>query len=224
MTAHLDIELSAYLDEELDAVGRAHVEAHLATCAMCRQALDDLRRLVRRAGTLDDRAPDRDLWPAIAERITSESTADVIPLAPRRRRISFSVPQLAAAAVALMAMSAGFAALVMPRGPTPATTAAPAETGVRAVGVTLPGQDALASYDTAIADLQHALDVRRGALDTATVRVIEQSLQAIDQAIAQARAALTRDPANPYLNDHLQRSLGRKLELLRQVASLSVES
>ncbi len=223
MTAHLDLELSAYLDEELDAAERTRVEAHLAGCEACRAALEDIRRLVRRAGTLDDRAPERDLWPAIASRITSASTADVIPLAPRRHRVSFSLPQLAAAALALMAVSSGLAVVAVRGGPAPATTAAPAEAGVRPVAM-LPEQAGLASYDTAIADLQHALDVRRDELDTATVRVIEQSLQAIDGAIVQARAALARDPDNPYLNGHLTRSLGRKLEFLRQVATLTVES
>jgi len=46
----------------------------------------------------------------------------------------------------------------------------------------------------------------------------------IDQAIGQARAALARDPNNTYLNGHLQRSLDRKLDLLRQAATLPVES
>jgi anti-sigma factor RsiW len=36
--------LSAYLDGELDAARRRMVEAHLATCAICRETLDTLRR------------------------------------------------------------------------------------------------------------------------------------------------------------------------------------
>lgn len=225
MTAHLDLELSAYLDEELDAAERARAQAHLAGCAECRATLEGLRRLVRRAGSLDDRPPERDLWPQIASRIGDASTADVIPLEPRRRRITFSVPQLAAAVLALMAVSTGIATVAVRGGlGAPATQAAPAEVGVRAVGAAVPGPTGLASYDAAIADLQRTLDTRRGQLDTATVRVLEQSLQVIDGAIAQARAALARDPNNPYLNGHLQRSLDRKLEFLRQVATIPVES
>jgi len=224
MTAHLDYELSAYLDGELEAADRLRVEAHLAGCGDCRQVLDDLRQMVRRAGTLDDRPPERDLWPGIEASIASSSTADVVPLASRRRRIAFSVPQLAAAALALMALSTGIAAMAM-RGTTitPAI-GGPAETGIRAQGVSLPAPAGLASYDAAIADLQQAVAARRGELDTATVRVIEQNLRVIDQAIAQARAALARDPNSTYLNGYLQRSLDRKLEFLRQVATLPVES
>ena len=225
MTAHLDYELSAYLDGELEAAERVRVEAHLEGCAECRAVLDDLRRLVRRERALDDRPPGRDLWPGIEARIASASTADVVPLESRRRRISFSVPQLAAAALALMTLSSGIAATAVRGGfgPRPAVSV-PSETGVRAVGVSLPGQAGLDSYDAAISDLQQVLETRRPQLDTATVRVLEQSLQVIDQAIGEARAALARDPNNTYLNGHLQRSLDRKLDLLRQAATLPVES
>jgi anti-sigma factor RsiW len=225
MTAHLDYELSAYLDGEIDEAERRRVEAHLADCADCRALLDDLRQMVRRSRALDDRPPSHDLWPGIEARIASASTADVIPLATRRRRVSFSVPQLAAAAVALMALSTGITATALrgARGTTPPGSA-PAETAVRAASTNVPGPAGLESYDAAIGELQQALDARRDQLDTTTVRVLEQSLDVIDRAIAQARSALARDPDNTYLNGHLQRSLDRKLELLRQVATLPVES
>ena len=60
----------------------------------------------------------------------------------------------------------------------------------------------------------------RGQLDTSTVRVIEQNLAAIDQAIAQAQRALQADPANLYLNTHLAETMRRKLDLLRHAATL----
>jgi len=220
MSEHLDVELSAYLDEELDAAARGRVEAHLAACAECRATLEDLQHLVRRAHTLDDRPPARDLWTGIASRIASPDTSDVVPLEPRRRRFAFTMPQLAAAAVALMVMSTGATALLTRHSP----GAAPSDTAVAVRPAALPAQGMVASYDAAIRDLQQALDARRSQLDTGTVRVIEQSLAVIDMAIAQARSALARDPNNPYLNSHLQRAFDRKLDLLRQVAALPVAS
>ena len=220
MSEHLDVELSAYLDDELDAAARGRIEAHLARCAECRATLEDLQQLVRRAHTLDDRPPGRDLWTGIASRIASADTADVVPLAPRRRRFAFTMPQLAAAAVALMVMSTGATALLTRRGP----AAAPSDSAVAVRAAALPAQGMVASYDAAIRDLQQTLDARRSQLDTGTVRVIEQSLAVIDLAIAQARSALARDPNNPYLNSHLQRAFDRKLDLLRQVATLPVAS
>jgi anti-sigma factor RsiW len=221
MTQHLDLELSAYLDGDLDQAARAAVEQHLAECAACRETLEGLRRVVRRAGSLDDRPPTADLWAGIAERIGEPSVADVVPLASRRRRFAFSVPQLAAAAVALMLVSSGVTAALLLR-PPDAQVASDTATVVQAVAY--PGEDAVRSYDAAIADLQALLAARRAHLDTATARVVEQSLAVIDEAIRQARAALAKDPDNLYLNDHLQRSLDRKLELLRRVALAPVAS
>jgi anti-sigma factor RsiW len=223
MTQHLDNELSAYLDGELAGAERQRVDAHLALCPECRRTLEDLRRLVHRASTLDDRPPERDLWPGIADRIGAQRAPGAVPLAPRRRRILVSVPQLAAAAVALMVVSAG-ATVLLTRGAERRVASGPAA-GFDTVGaVAFPGQQAVESYDAAIRDLQQTLAQRRPRLDTATARVIEQSLAIIDRAIAQARGAVARDPNNLYLNGHLQRALDRKLDLLRQVAMLPLVS
>jgi hypothetical protein len=75
-------------------------------------------------------------------------------------------------------------------------------------------------YDAAIDDLEGILAARRADLDSSTVRAVEASLRVIDRAIAQARAALLRDPNNPYLNGHLRSTLDRKLDLLRRAAML----
>jgi hypothetical protein len=71
-----------------------------------------------------------------------------------------------------------------------------------------------------VADLERILQDGRGRLDSTTVRVLEQNLAVIDAAIAQARRAVAADSANLYLNSHLAETMRRKLELLRQAASL----
>src|SRR5471030_13424 len=221
MTDHLNEQLSAYLDGDLPEGERGYVESHLAACELCRADLDGLRRVVRRAASLDDRPPERDLWAGIARSIATPSTSDVVPLASRRRRVSFTVPQLAAAALTLMALSNGVAAAFLhPSGTRAANDSAvqnPAVTTVRTVASPgTPADQIASSYASAIGELQQSLDSRRGRLDTATVRVVEQSLKIIDQAIGQARKALAKDPDNQYLNSHLQRAYDRKLDLLRQ--------
>jgi len=224
MSEHLNQLLSSYVDEDVSAVERMRIEAHLAQCEQCRADVEGLRRVVRRAATLDDRPPQRDLWAGIAERIGSPDTSDVVPFAPRRRRFAFTVPQLAAAAAVLVALSAGGAGLLMRSG-ADSTTASATDRGGNAVLVNAtPEAQISAGYDAPIRELQQTLQQRRGQLDTATVRVIEQSLSVIDAAIRQARAALAKDPNNTYLNGHLQRALDRKLDLLRQAATLPVVS
>jgi len=218
--------LSEYLDGELDAGERVSLESHLQSCTECAAIVGDLRRIVRRARTLKHPGPSRDLWPGIASRIgaTVGEPDDIVELTSRRRiarRWSFSLPQLAAAAIALMTVSGGTVWLLRSGAPQPviapvASVPTPSPTVVNAG--TRPS--ATQSYAAAVADLERVLASGRGQLDSTTVRVIEQNLQAIDRAIAQAQRALEADPANLYLNTHLAQTMRRKLDLLRQAAAL----
>lgn len=217
MDEHLGERLSAYVDGDLAGEALAAAEAHVTACAECRAAVQDLRRVVGLARALDDRPPTADLWPGIAARIGA-ARADVLPFIARRRRIAFSIPQLAAAGIALALLSAGGAVTAMrlaAPAPGPVAAALPDATALsRHVA------DAAAPYDVAIRDLEAVLAAERGDLDTATVRALETSLRVIDAAIAQARAALARDPNDVYLNGHLRSTLDRKLDLLRRAAML----
>src|SRR6266566_487784 len=75
--------------------------------------------------------------------------------------------------------------------------------------------------DAAVAELEQALSRNEGQLDTATVRVLHQSLAVIDRAIAQAQRALKRDPGSNYLNLHLANTMRQKIELLRRANALA---
>jgi hypothetical protein len=216
--------LSEYIDETLPHGERVELEAHLARCAACAATLDDLRRVVARARALDDRPPATDLWPGIAAAIGVSSGAHrVVDLAQRRerRRVSFTVPQLVAASIALALLS-GSAGWLLVRGRTagPSTVAAdtPAPTPVMTAAATY---DINPRYAAAVAELERALDRRRGRLDTATVRVIEKNLGIIDRAIRNAQSALAADPGNTYLNLHLAEQMRRKVDLLRRANALA---
>jgi anti-sigma factor RsiW len=209
--------LSDYLDGELPAGERAALEEHLKTCPDCPAILADLRRVVARAAVMDVHTPSRDLWPGIAGRIGAASTG------ARRaaRRWSFSLPQLAAAAIALMTMSGGAVWLARSSGSAPLTTPIATETApVTTPAAIHASRSAAQSYAAAVADLERVLAGGRGQLDSTTVRVIEENLAVIDRAIAQAQRALNADPANLYLNTHLAETMRRKLDLLRQAATL----
>jgi len=231
-------KLSDYLDDELETAERAAVDAHLRTCADCSAVLNDLRRVIAlaQAAAVDVRPPQADLWTGVAGRI------DRIR---QPRRISLTVTQLAAAAVLVAAVSGGLAWQFAPpfggqglRSETSAPDVARAFPGspdrgtrdggkpaeavagtdrVAIVGVSLADDQ----YDAAVADLERALNQGRGKLDKATIAVVEQNLQTIDQAIAQAREALASDPANSYLSGHLMETRRRKLDLLRRATALT---
>ncbi len=80
--------------------------------------------------------------------------------------------------------------------------------------------DPRATYDAEITTLRSALNARRSQLDPATVSTIEQNLRIIDNAIAQARSALVKDPRSRFLGSQLDHSLARETEFLRTAALL----
>jgi len=213
--------LSEYLDDELPPGERAALEAHLQGCANCRTTLAQLERVIARARALDDRAPALDLWPTVAQRIGLGRGA-VAPRPRAPRRIVFTVPQLAAAAVALaLCSSAGAWLLLGRRAPGPVATAAGSAPGPNPALVSAATYPTDQRYAAQVADLERALARGRGLLDTGTVRVIEKNLAIIDRAIRDAQSALAADPGNSYLNLHLAQEKRRKLELLRQAAVLA---
>jgi len=108
--------VSDYLDGELPAEECGDVEAHLRECAHCSDVLNELKRVVALAGSIEPRPPQADIWAGIAERIDAARQRSVQPVGrvnvttfPHRmpRRIAFTLPQLAAAALVVAAVSGG---------------------------------------------------------------------------------------------------------------------
>jgi anti-sigma factor RsiW len=254
-------KLSDFLDGELTPDDARAVEAHLRGCAECAAVLEDLKRVVARAreAAAVSRPPQADLWAGIAARIddgrsakavaerSSSDRAAVTPFtdrsaqafAIRTRRIAFTLPELAAAAAIVAAVSGGVVWQIVDRAarnaptsvdarrapdPAAATDTARADDASSATERIVPVVMADAQYDAAVSDLEGALKQGRGRLDAATIAIVEHNLQIIDQAIDQAREALAADPANTYLSGHLVEARRRKLDLLRRAAALTSES
>jgi hypothetical protein len=248
---HWTDQLSEYLDGTLAEDDRRSAEAHLAACAECAQTLDELRLVVDKARVLESRAPEVDLWPGIAARLEPRR----VPLGQRiaawvgSRRISFSLPQLAAATAAVAALAVGLSWIGFRQPSNPVATLQPATRShtapMRAPYETPPSGEAAeeshprasthggpapiegrfasfdeSRYDAAVADLQRVLNEHRSDLDTSTVRILEQNIAIIDHAVIDARRALEADPSNPYLNNHLADQMMRKIRLLQTAAEV----
>jgi len=215
MTDSWTDRLSEYVDGELDAETRAALEAHLATCAPCRAARDELERVVARARRVGYREPANDLWGAIEASITTGAPRS------RRRLVTLSWARLAAAAAIVALLAGGFAWTIASRRPPVVATVPPSRaTGApdeRAPAAAL----AVASYRDAAADLERALEAGRSTLRPETMRVIEENLRTIDLAIAQTDSALRRDPGSAYLNQYLAATMQRKLKLLRRAVEIT---
>jgi hypothetical protein len=220
--------LSEYIDGELAQHESEALEAHLLECADCGRTLQELRAVVARAAHVIDRPPENDLWQNIAARIAHADVATDESL-PRKRRVTFAVSQLVAAGIVLMLLSSGSMYLILTRtrapqlaeqANTPAAVQAPVTTDkavARPVTVESPAAN---NYDVAIRELEGALRDGRPGLDTATVRILESNMRTIDNAITDARAALGRDPGNPYLNRYLDQTMQRKIQLLRRATGI----
>ncbi|MBR9990686.1 MAG: zf-HC2 domain-containing protein [Gemmatimonadetes bacterium] len=239
--------LADSIDGVLSAADEAALQEHLAACEACRGVAAELRAVVEAARTAPAHEPAVDLWPGIRKAIAESvplSAADAAALAtenstrtpvmrirPARtgnyrftRRLSLSVPQLAAAAVLLMALSGGAAVWLMGRSDSQAVAAgtiiqsAGGDAGsVQTVAARVAAaQAAPPDYAEDVTTLERALQENRAQLDPVTVEVIERSLESIDRAIEDARTALEADPGNPYLHRQLDNTMRRKVDVLRR--------
>ena len=231
--------LSEYVDGELTGEERALLDAHLATCAACTTTLAELTAVVASARALPDQLPVPDLWPGIEARIAAfardtraaadrEARGPGAPAAVRsfpgvRRGLVLSWPQLAAAGLALVFLSGGGAWYLARNARPAATTSSPAP-GVATVTPKAAPELANASagaVDRELEQLEKELERRRNELDPETVRTIESNLKIIDLATTQARDALAADPSNPYLKEHLSKTMKRKVEMLKEATVLA---
>lgn len=233
--------LSEYLDGDMDPRDEALIETHLVDCATCRATLAELRAVVARAAALPPAEPSADLWPGIRARIESDlpsagseaqtrvgagptgptfgsGTLDPRVRSRPRRRVSFSVPQLAAASIAL-ALASGTAVWVTLN----LDRAEPAPAANVHTLADNPSAARFIEYEqrNTIAELERALDEQRDSLDPVTVAVLESNLGIIDAAIVQAMAALESDPGNNYLNRHLGNTVEKKIDVLRRATQVA---
>jgi len=188
--------LSAHLDGELPPREAGELEAHLADCPACSGLFRELSEVQRRARSLQDRVPQRDLWPGIAGAIRGEGDAhaQVIQLHPWRDRhaerevrrgLRVSYPQAIAAGLALALFSGAMEA----------------------------------------AQLEALLAQHRDGMDPETARILEKNLGIIDRAIQESVKALQSDPGNSFLESHLARSVETKASYLREaMVFVAVES
>ena len=145
-----------------------------------------------------DVAPERDLWPAIAERIAATPQMAARP-APAWRRFA---PLATAAALAL---AIGLAWQLRP---------APAPGPDMEARLLTAEADAMTrEYQAALLELNHGVGPRA-----------PQELHVLDRSAAQIRTALRRDPDARFLLERLQRTYERRLELTQRLAQPTLTS
>jgi anti-sigma factor RsiW len=217
---HVTERLDDYLDGELSEAEFQDVELHLAGCERCREEERAGRAVLAMAAALPrQQQPPRDLWPGIAEDIGRRRRFTVVSAAATRPAVLWAAGLAAAAAVVL-------AVWVSPRetargpavaGPEPRRVVQPAAAGTALEGL----DEAERDYQRATAELMAALGTRKASLSPETTASIDENLRVIDQALAEIRAALERDPASPRLGRMLASTYEKKIETLRRVLKLT---
>ncbi len=224
-----EVELHDYLDGELSAPRARALEDHVSSCRRCAHRLADLADLRTALGALPEMgAPARDLWPGIQRRLDPDRSVQVLSVHGADRARSgppgdpASPPSTRRAGARRLAYAAGLVAAFAA-----GALAWPGD-GARPVGA--PGADApaveapvrfaaSAEVRSAIADLEAILVQGRERLDPATLDVLDQSLATIDAAIAEAEAALARDPSSALLQDLLLSQERTKVRVLTRAAT-----
>jgi hypothetical protein len=207
--SEIDILLDDYVDGDLGSVERRQVEAHVASCAGCRGALEELRRLQHAVRALPrGLLPERDLLPGVLRGV-------------RRRPPLALAGYGAAAAAAVLVLALGAWLGLRERGPAVAPSTA-SGSALPAAALTLSEFEAAElEYERAAARLLEVLEARRDALSPETRRIVTENLQVIDLAIEKARAALEADPTDAR-NGHTLNALHRqKVELLWRLSRVS---
>jgi hypothetical protein len=174
---------------------------------------DRLRELA--AALPRDIEPPVDLWPAIRAELTARPT----------RPTWWAAGWRLAAAGLLIAVLSSIATLVAVRsgGWGGGQRLAARHDSARSTGAELPAHlvAAVHGYTRSIEALRRTLDERRDSLAPSTIATVERSARIADSAIAEARAALERDPANRVLEELLLSNYERKVDLLQRAAELA---
>ena len=208
-----DVTLDAWVEALLPADERAAIDAHLAACARCRDEVERQRALMERLHALPRAVePGEDLRPAIRAEIRRRVVA-----ADRRRSFRALRFPLAAAAMLLIAISAGVTALVL------ASRESEPELAVetRNVDVTLASFDrSRAEHVRTAEDLSALLERHRDELAPETIELVERNLRTIDRALREADEALRADPSSPVLLEMILATEEKKVEVLRWANSL----
>jgi anti-sigma factor RsiW len=209
--------LDDYVDGALPEGEGAEVLAHLRGCEACRAEETLLRAILEEARALPkERAPQRDLWPAIAQEIAGTGKVAAFPARPAARRVW--IPALAAAAAVILAVS-----VFVRTGPSgPGPLGSPETVPVSAGRVDL--LDAEEGYARATADLMAVLAERADTLSPQTRQSVERNLAVIDQALKEIRDALEKEPGNPELTRMLTATHRKKVDVLRRVVRLTQAS
>ena len=234
-----DTTLNEYADGTLGEAERAVVDQHLAACASCRDAVEDLREILRASRDLDQQEPPVRAWPRLERAMKMErehaAAGSAAPDGVRgthragaatdraaRGRYRTYFTWLAAAAALVLATFVGMRYTpARPAEPPPTSSAAASiAAGDAAQSIETELRQAEAHYENAIKGLEAIAASEQSALDPRTAATLQKNLAVIDQAISESRAAVRSEPASEPAQQSLIEGFKTKIGLLQDTVAL----
>ena len=217
MTDHLRFDqLCEIADAPSGTTSDAAAREHLASCRECAEQLAAISALSTETARLPrEIAPPAELWSSIRSELGPRSSS-------QPRWWTRSSVRLAAAGVVIAVSSSALTMLALrERGEPVAVPVAAVDERPSAPELPAHLASAEQGYAKSVDELRRTLNERRDSLATSTVATVEQSLRVADSAIAEAREALRRDPANGVLAKLFASNYERKIDLLRRATELA---
>jgi hypothetical protein len=196
--------ISEYVDGTLDVRKAAEVERHVGECRVCREVLEDFRKMKSAASDLETPEPNEAVWLRIKERVASAGPAaePAGPVrVPGRWRFGLSVPALrlaGAAAIALILITSGVVIGVRLAGRGAASYPKNSEK------YTLAKLDEAEAYcQKAIKSLSQAFAGEKKAMMPQVAEMLERNLAVIDATIQACREAVRKEPNDLQARSYL---------------------
>ena len=188
---------------ELGRIDEDVFREHVKSCADCRAAVAEEKRLMERIQTLKEPVEAPWLWSRIEARLEQEKSSsrpfslwDRIP------------PVLRFASVLALGMILG---MVILRRPVVSGGDLLADAALRRV------ERREQAYESAIAFLEKKADRRMAGMDVELMFLYRDRLETIDAQIAECREALAENPANAHIRQYMLAALHDKKETLREI-------
>lgn len=211
--------LSDLVDGDLQPEVRRLTAAHVAMCEECGRLIRDLTAIRETASRLGPIPPPDHLWLEIAGQVRLDRGAAARPAQARATsRVAVATSQWAGLAAALLLVTVGI--WVVSR--------APSDDAGQSAGVAISAADLVAAeldsaaehYERAIATLDAMEAAGELPGDVVLTTMLRDNLGVVDRAIADSRAALEADPANPAARSSLFDALRQKVDLLQATVLL----
>ena len=211
--------LSDYIDGELELGEQVKIERHLGDCEPCRAVRDDLLQIVHFSHQLPEQAPSGALWARIQSDIAEQRPAGFLSRAgawwtsAQSRHFNLSIPQMAAAAAALVIVLSIGVMMTRQNGASNEMAMISSAAGAAPQVQVLSSAD-LQQLEKQISNLSASIEQRKVSWDPALRVKFEKNMLLIEQSLAECRHQLNDNPGDDVSQELMLNAYREKVRLL----------